>query len=122
MDDVIELTDGRTVGFATFGSPDGVPVIWCHGGPGSRLDPVHRDLEAARAGLLLVGIDRPGYGVSTPLPGRTIADWIPDAMAVADELGLESSWRSASPRVVPTGWRSLHSFLTVCWGPSHAVP
>ena len=89
MDDVIELTDGRTVGFATFGSPDGVPVIWCHGGPGSRLDPVHRDLEAARAGLLLVGIDRPGYGVSTPLPGRTIADWIPDAMAVADELELD---------------------------------
>ncbi len=89
MDGAIELDEGRTVGFATFGSRDGTPVLWCHGGPGSRLDPVHRDVEAANAGLLLVGIDRPGYGISTPQPGRTIADWIPDAMAVADELGVD---------------------------------
>jgi pimeloyl-ACP methyl ester carboxylesterase len=53
------------------------------------MDPVHRDREAARAGLMLVGIDRPGYGTSTPLPGRTIADWIPDALAVVDELGMD---------------------------------
>ena len=89
MDGTIEVTDGRTVGFATYGRTDGIPVIWCHGGPGSRLDPVHRNVEAAGAGLLLIGIDRPGYGMSTPLPGRTIADWIPDAMAVADELGVD---------------------------------
>ncbi len=88
MEGTIELGDGRTVGFATFGSPEGTPVVWCHGGPGSRLDPVHRDVEAARAGLLLVGIDRPGYGLSTPLPGRTIADWVADALAVADALEL----------------------------------
>jgi pimeloyl-ACP methyl ester carboxylesterase len=89
VEGVIERPDGRVVGFATFGSSDGIPVIWCHGGPGSRLDPVHRDAEAATAGFLLVGIDRPGYGVSTPRPGRTIADWIPDATAVADELGID---------------------------------
>jgi pimeloyl-ACP methyl ester carboxylesterase len=52
------------------------------------MDPIHRDTEATSAELLLVGIDRPGYGLSTPLPGRTIADWIPDALAVADELGI----------------------------------
>lgn len=89
MDGTIDVGDGRTVGFATFGRPDGTPVLWCHGGPGSRLDPVHRDAEAASAGLLLIGIDRPGYGASTPLPGRTIADWIPDATAVADALGVD---------------------------------
>jgi len=89
MDSTIKLPDGRTVGFATYGSPDGIPVIWCHGGPGSRLDPVHRDAEAAKADLLLIGIDRPGYGMSTPLPGRTIADWIPDALAVVKELGVD---------------------------------
>lgn len=89
MEGTIELEDGRTVGFATFGSQSGTPVIWCHGGPGSRLDPIHRDAEAARAGLLLVGVDRPGYGLSTPLPGRTIADWVPDAVAVADELAVD---------------------------------
>ncbi len=90
MDGTVKANDGRTIGFATYGRPDGIPVLWCHGGPGSRLDPVHRDGEAASADLLLVGIDRPGYGMSTPLPGRTIADWIPDATAVADALGMDT--------------------------------
>ncbi len=89
MDSTINLADGRTIGFATYGSPGGVPVIWCHGGPGSRKDPIHRDAEAVAAGLLLIGIDRPGYGMSTPRPGRTIADWVPDALAVVNELGLD---------------------------------
>ena len=41
------------------------------------------------AGLRLVGIDRPGYGLSTPQPGRTIAGWVPDALAVAAHLGID---------------------------------
>ena len=84
----VELVDGRTVGFATFGDPDGTPVLWCHGGPGSRMEPAYLGPEATDAGLLLVGIDRPGYGMSTPSPGRTIAGWVPDALAVADELSI----------------------------------
>jgi pimeloyl-ACP methyl ester carboxylesterase len=35
-----------------------------------------------------VGIDRPGYGRSTPQPGRTIGGWVPEALAVADRLGI----------------------------------
>ncbi len=51
------------------------------------MEPAHLGAEAAEAGLLLIGIDRPGYGMSTPYPGRTIAGWVPDALAVADKLG-----------------------------------
>ncbi len=51
------------------------------------MEPARLGDEAAEAGLLLIGIDRPGYGMSTPCPGRTIAGWVPDALAVADELG-----------------------------------
>lgn len=87
MDATIELADGRPVGFATYGRPDGTAVLWCHGGPGSRMEPAHLGAEAAEAGLLLIGIDRPGYGMSTPCPGRTIAGWVPEALAVADEIG-----------------------------------
>ena len=71
MDATIELADGRSVGFATYGRPDGAAVLWCHGGPGSRMEPAHLGAEAAEAGLLLIGIDRPGYGMSTPRPGLT---------------------------------------------------
>lgn len=86
----LTMPDGRTVGYATHGAPGGRPVLWCHGGPGSRLEPAVAGPEAAAAGIRLVGIDRPGYGLSTPWPGRTIAGWVPDGLAVADALGLDT--------------------------------
>jgi pimeloyl-ACP methyl ester carboxylesterase len=81
--------DGRRVAFADYGPVDGDVVLWCHGGPGSRHEPAYVAERAADAGFRLVGIDRPGYGSSDPRPGRTIADWVPDAAAVADHLGVE---------------------------------
>ena len=89
MDDTIQLSDGRTVGFADFGTPGATAVLWCHGGPGSRLEPAHLVSDAVESGLRIVGIDRPGYGLSTIQPGRTIAEWVPEALAVADHLGIE---------------------------------
>jgi pimeloyl-ACP methyl ester carboxylesterase len=88
-DSTITMTDGRTVGFADHGSPSDTAVVWCHGGPGSRLEPGFVGDAAPRAGLRLIGIDRPGYGRSTPQPGRTIAGWVPDALAVLDHLGID---------------------------------
>jgi pimeloyl-ACP methyl ester carboxylesterase len=81
--------DGRTVGYADFDPADGTPVLWCHGGPGSRLEPTQVATEGAAAGFRLIGVDRPGYGLSTPLPGRSIADWVPDGLAVLDALDVE---------------------------------
>jgi pimeloyl-ACP methyl ester carboxylesterase len=52
------------------------------------LDPAYLGPQATDAGLRLIGIDRPGYGTSTPDPGRTIAGWIPDVLAVTDELRI----------------------------------
>jgi pimeloyl-ACP methyl ester carboxylesterase len=89
MDQTIKLGDGRTVGFATFGPHGGTPVVYCHGGPGSRLEPTAIDVESTKAGHCIIGIDRPGYGLSTPLEGRTIGQWISDGLAVADELGID---------------------------------
>lgn len=83
------LRDGRGVGYVDFGGPGQVPVLWCHGGPGSRFEPQGTAQAAAAAGFRLIGIDRPGYGTSTLQPGRTIAGWVEDGVAVADHLGLE---------------------------------
>ena len=78
------------VGFAEFGDPSGTPVISCHGGPGCRLSPKRNAKRATAAGFRLIGIDRPGYGESSPLPGRSIADWTNDALVVADYLELKN--------------------------------
>lgn len=91
MDDSLTLAtpDGRTVGYAAYGPATGLAVLDCHGGPGSRLASPAAVEAATAAGIRLVGIDRPGYGLSTPWPGRTIAGWVPDALAVADALGVD---------------------------------
>jgi pimeloyl-ACP methyl ester carboxylesterase len=85
QDQTIRLAGGRTVGFADYGIPDATAVLWCHGGPGSRLEPAYLRREATEAGLRIIGIDRPGYGLSTPQPGRTIAGWVPEALAAATD-------------------------------------
>jgi pimeloyl-ACP methyl ester carboxylesterase len=85
----ITMPDGRTVGFADYGTPDQTAVLWCHGGPGCRFEPEFVAADAARAGLRIIGIDRPGYGQATPQPGRTIGGWVPDGLAVADRLKID---------------------------------
>jgi pimeloyl-ACP methyl ester carboxylesterase len=89
QDRTLTRADGRVVGFAEYGDPGGRPVLWCHGGPGSRLEPAAFVPAAADAGVRVVGVDRPGYGLTTAWPGRSIADWVTDGLAVADELGLD---------------------------------
>lgn len=89
MDGTIELPDGRTLGYADFAPDAPNPVLWCHGGPGSRLEPKVAGEASGELGLRIVGIDRPGYGLSTPRPGRSIEACVPDIIAVADHLGID---------------------------------
>ena len=86
-----EDVDGSAVGVAEYGDPDGTAVLWCHGGPGSRLEPRPLGDAAAAAGLRIVAVDRPGYGRTPPSPGRTIADWVPQAIAVLDDLAIDQA-------------------------------
>jgi pimeloyl-ACP methyl ester carboxylesterase len=83
-----QARDGRTLTFIERGDPNGVPVIVCHGTPGSR-HTRHPDPELyERHGVRMVAYDRPGYGGSDPQPGRSVADAAGDIEAIADELGF----------------------------------
>ena len=57
-DRTIRLAGGRAVGFADYGVQGATAVLWCHGGPGSRLEPSYLRRQAAEAGLRIIGIDR----------------------------------------------------------------
>lgn len=81
------LTDGRLLGWAEWGPPDGVPVLLCPGAATSRrLGFGPRSVAAL--GVRLVSVDRPGLGVSTPAPGRTFADFAEDIRQLAVLRGL----------------------------------
>ena len=85
----ITTPDGRTLAVAEWGDPDGLPLIAMHGTPGSRISYWEDPTVYARHGLRRLTYDRPGYGDSTRLPGRTVSDVIPDVLAIADALGVE---------------------------------
>jgi pimeloyl-ACP methyl ester carboxylesterase len=82
--------DGRTLAVECAGDPGGYPVFLLHGTPGSRSGPRPRGPLLYRLGLLLISYDRPGYGESTPFPGRTVADAAADVVTIADKLGLNN--------------------------------
>ncbi len=88
-DRVLGLPDGRRLGFAEYGAPDGRPLLFFHGTPGARLVARFADANAARRGIRIIAPDRPGYGLSDFQPGRRIGQWPDDVAALADALDLD---------------------------------
>jgi len=86
---VLRLPDGRALGFAEYGAPDGQPLLFFHGTPGARLMARFAHEVALRQRIRVVAPERPGYGLSDLQPGRTIVQWPEDVAALADSLGLE---------------------------------
>lgn len=84
--------DGRTLAFDDPGG-DGHPVVLFHGAPGSR---GFRPAFGAAAGARVITFDRPGYGDSSPLDGRSVLDTAVDVAALLDTRGLD--------RVALVGW------------------
>jgi pimeloyl-ACP methyl ester carboxylesterase len=84
----LRLPHGRTLAFAEYGVPDGLPVFAVHGTPGSHRWMAPFDAAARTLGVRVIAPDRPGYGASSYDPGRRIADWPHAVAAIADSLGL----------------------------------
>lgn len=88
LDRRIRLRDGRWLGFAEYGDPQGIPLFAFHGTPGSRLMVQAAHLPARESGVRLIAPDRPGFGLSSRCPGRRIGDWPDDVAELADALGI----------------------------------
>lgn len=81
--------DGRVLAVAEWGDPGGIPLIALHGTPGGRIIYWSDPTIYARHGLRRLTIDRPGYGESTRLPGRSVADLVGDVVTITAELGID---------------------------------
>jgi pimeloyl-ACP methyl ester carboxylesterase len=88
---VVTLADGRRLGGAEFGDPDGAAILWFHATPGARrqIPPRARQLGSER-GLRIVAVERPGIGWSTPHLYESVLGWAHDVEEVADQLGLDA--------------------------------
>jgi pimeloyl-ACP methyl ester carboxylesterase len=100
----VRLPDGRHLGVASWGNPDGTPVFDLHGLPGSRLQGSFVHDAARDLGVRLLAVDRPGIGLSDRRPGHTVSDWPAQLAAVADALGIDRfgvlGWSGGGPYTV----------------------
>ncbi|KAK0935701.1 hypothetical protein LTR29_012703 [Friedmanniomyces endolithicus] len=91
VDGTFTLGDGRRIAYNICGANNGYPVFHLHGWPGARTEVSLFALQAAELGARIIAIDRPGIGLSTPHPGRTVLDHALDIRQVAKHLGLKES-------------------------------
>lgn len=82
----LELPDGRVLGIHDVGPVDADVVLWHGGSPNTGEPPGPWRGDGER----WIGVDRPGYGRSTRLPGRRVADVATDVRAVLDHLGIDA--------------------------------
>ena len=84
----IKLKDGRMLAYVEYGAPEGKPVVYFHGFPGTRLDwpLVDVDDSATELKARIIAVDRPGTGLSDFKPDRKILDWPDDVTELADAL------------------------------------
>jgi len=68
---------------------NGHPVVAEHGSPGSRLGPKPDRNILEETGVRLYNYDRPGYGLSTPNPGRLPVDSRRNVAAICSYFGLK---------------------------------
>jgi len=83
--ETVSLPDGRNLGYLIVG--EGKPVFYFHGLPSSRLD-VLLKREISSKNLQVIGVDRPGFGLSTFAPKRRPWDFAADASFLAEHLGI----------------------------------
>jgi pimeloyl-ACP methyl ester carboxylesterase len=88
MDRIVRTPDGRDLAVWDGGDLAGSPVLVHNGMPMSRYLYGPNVADAAERGLRLISYDRPGYGGSTPQPGRTVADCAADVRAICAALQI----------------------------------
>ncbi|MEO7429028.1 MAG: alpha/beta hydrolase [Acidimicrobiales bacterium] len=108
----VPVRDGRVLGVAEFGPASAAQnVVWFHGTPGAR----RQIPEAARRiaderGVRIIGIDRPGVGLSTSHLYRQVIDFTDDLVIVLERLGIDRFSTVGLSGGAPYALASAHAF------------
>ena len=90
---IFVVSDGRRLGYidhATNDLSESAPtILYFHGFPGSRLESSIAAPRARAHGARLIALDRPGMGLSSFQPLRTLADWPKDVLELVDHLRID---------------------------------
>lgn len=85
----IRLGNGREVAYTDIGCHGSPCIFFFHGAPMSRLHLAYVEPKCVAERVRVVSPDRPGYGGSSPQPGRSMLDWPSDVAALADALQID---------------------------------
>jgi pimeloyl-ACP methyl ester carboxylesterase len=117
QDASMKLPDGRTLGWAQYGAINGKPLLYFHGGVSSRLDIEFADNHCHKKGIRIIAPDRPGIGISSPQPERSLLDWTIDVENLLNHLNIESlpllGWSLAGPYVWACAYKLAHRFTKI---------
>ncbi len=86
----LKVSDIHQIYFEECGNPEGVPVIFLHGGPGSGCNPMQRRFFDPKHYRIIL-FDQRGCGRSTPqgeVRGNTTDDLVYDIEAIRNHLGI----------------------------------
>ena len=79
---------GLSIGYAEYGDPQGFPVLYCHGTPGSSAECELAEHAARRHGLRFIAPDRPGYGDTDAAHVMGYTAWAQVVMQLLQRLGI----------------------------------
>ncbi|HEV2887945.1 MAG TPA: alpha/beta hydrolase [Jatrophihabitans sp.] len=102
--ETVTTADGAVLEYLVSGPPDGGTLLFQPGTPNSGAAFRVIVEPAAELGLRTVSYSRPGYGQSTPRPGRTVADAVTDIETVLDAVGAQEfvtlGWSGGGPHAL----------------------
>ena len=84
----VQLPEGAVVAFEEYGDPNGVPVLFCHGWPSSRIMARLTDEPARDLRIRIISPDRPGICGSSLQPERKLTDWPRVVERLIGHLGI----------------------------------
>jgi pimeloyl-ACP methyl ester carboxylesterase len=110
-DRFIVLPDGRRLGYAEYGDPQGRPLLYFPGTPHSRLSAPNDESWLVQGGIRFITLERPGFGISEFQPGRRLLDWPVDVGHFLDRLGIARCYVAGTSGGAP--------YVAAC---GHAMP